>query len=118
MKLFNFVLLNMLLLGGLSLSTCNKANAAERPEAKKIKAICTEIKEKVPYPDELLNLKLNEKVIVEFKVKEDKTIEVIAVETLNNFLKLYVKKQLENIQLNNLEGVEGKTLQLMLLFTN
>ena len=118
MKLFNIAILNILLLGGLSLSTCNKTMASERPEAKKVKAITTEIRSKVAFPEELKDQTVNEKVTVEFKIKEDKTIEVISVDAMNDFLKSYVKKQVETISLSNYEGFEGKTLQLSILFTN
>lgn len=118
MKLLNITVLNIMLLGGLILTTCNKTTATERPEAKKMKAISTEIRGKVAFPEELIDQNVNEKVTVEFKIKEDKTIEVISVETLNEYLKTYVKKQIEAISLSNYEGFEGKVLQLSLLFMN
>ncbi len=118
MKLFNITVLNILLLGGLTLSTCNKAAATGRPQEKKLKAICTEIRDKVAFPDELLEQTVNEKVLVEFKIREDKTIEVISLESANEFFKTYVKKQIAAIRLHNYEGFEGKVLMLAIVFTN
>ncbi len=43
MKLFNSMLLNILLLGGLSLSTCNTGKSTKFPKAKIIKAITKDI---------------------------------------------------------------------------
>ncbi len=118
MKLLNIFILNILLLGGLSLSTCNQAKAGELPQNLKVKAISTEIREKISFPDELLGKQVSEKVTVEFKIKTDKTIEVIGVETTNDFLKGYVKKEVERLSLSNTGGFEGKVMQISLLFEN
>lgn len=118
MKLINTFLLNILLIGGLTVSTCNNAKAGELPQNQKIKAISTEIRNKVAFPDELIGKEISEKVTVEFKIKEDKTIEVSSVTTVNEFLKSYVKKQVESLNLTNTEGFEGKVLQISLLFEN
>ncbi|MCF8253915.1 MAG: hypothetical protein K9H61_07155 [Bacteroidia bacterium] len=118
MRLFNVILVNILLIGGLTVSTCNKAKAGELPQNQKAKAISTEIREKVNFPDELLDTEINEKVTVEFKVKTDKTIEVVSVNSANEFLKTYVKKQIESLNLISAEGFEGKVLEISLLFSN
>jgi hypothetical protein len=118
MRLFNVLLVNILLIGGLTVSTCNKAKAGELPQNQKAKAISTEIREKVTFPDELVGSEINEKVTVEFKVKADKTIEVVTINSANDFLKTYVKKQIESLNLLNAEGFEGKVLEISLLFSN
>lgn len=118
MKLFNILLMNILLLGGLSLSTCNQAKAGEVPQNQKVKALQTEIKAKVSFPDELLNKDVYEKVTVDFKIKDNKSIEVIAIDCHSEFLKAYVKRQLESMEINNGEGLEGTTFQIGLLFEN
>jgi hypothetical protein len=61
---------------------------------------------------------VNEKVTVEFKIKEDKTIEVVTIETQNEFLKTYLREQITAISLENYSGFEGKTLQINLYFAN
>ncbi len=118
MKLLSTFLFNLLLLGGLTLSTCNKAKASELPEAKKMKAINTEIKGKIAFPEELLEQSIQEKVTVEFKIRDDKSIEVVSVQSDNSFLKSNVKKQMEKMQLQNTEGFIGKTLEISILFAN
>jgi hypothetical protein len=118
MKLLNIFILNFLLLGGLTLTTCNQAKAGELPQNQKVKAISTEIREKITFPDELVGKEIAEKVTVEFKINTDKTIEVIGVEATNEFLKGYVKKEIEKLSLTNTEGFEGKVLQISLLFEN
>jgi hypothetical protein len=118
MKTLQTLIFSMMLLGGLSLSTCSKANAASSPESAKIKAISTEIRGKVNFPVELSDKTVNEKVVVEFKIKSDKTLEVVSIETQNDFLKTYVKEQISGINLENYSGFEGKTLQISLYFAN
>jgi len=67
MKLLNIFIVNFLLLGGLTLTTCNQAKAGELPQNQKVKAISTEIREKITFPDELVGKEIAEKVTVEFK---------------------------------------------------
>ena len=80
--------------------------------------LCTEIRSKIVFPTELVDKTVNEKVTVEFKIKEDKTIEVVTIETQNEFLKTYVREQITAISLENYSGFEGKTLQINLYFAN
>lgn len=118
MKTIQSIVLSVMLLGGLSFSTCSKANAAENPEHVKVKAISTEIREKVNFPAELADQGLNEKVVVEFQVSSEKKVKVLSVETKNEYLKTYVKKQMECMELENFQGFEGKTMQISLFFAN
>jgi hypothetical protein len=46
------------------------------------------------------------------------TIEVVTIETQNEFLKTYVREQITAISLENYSGFEGKTLQINLYFAN
>jgi hypothetical protein len=118
MKTLQSLVLGIMLLGGLSFSTCSKANAKNSPESAKVKAISTEIRSKVAFPAELVDKTVNEKVTVEFKIKEDKSIEIVSIETQNEFLKTYVKEQITAMTLENYSGFEGKTLQINLYFAN
>ena len=76
MKTLQSLVLGIMLLGGLSFSTCSKANAKNSPESAKVKAISTEIRSKVAFPAELVDKTVNEKVTVEFKIKEDSEVDV------------------------------------------
>jgi hypothetical protein len=118
MKLFNALLINLLLLGGLSLTTCQTAKAADAPNANKVKAISHEIRQKVTFPDELVQENIKEQVKVEFKIKADKSIEVISIETSNEFLKAYVKRQIESLELIGYEEFQDRILQINLWFEN
>ena len=117
MKTLKLALFTLIVFAGLIVNS-KSSKAAERPEAKKIKAMSMEIRNKVEFPKELLDQDINEKVTVEFKIKEDKSIKVISVSTFNEFLKAYVKKQIESISLSSSEGFEGKVLLIIMLFTN
>ncbi|MDZ4667198.1 MAG: hypothetical protein SGJ00_04870 [bacterium] len=118
MKTINLFILNILLIGGLTFSTCNKARAMETPQMLKIKAISTEIKHKISFPEALIGKEIHEKVVIEFKLKEDKSIELVNIETNNEVLKLHISKELEQIRLKNTEGFEGKILQVSVYFEN
>lgn len=118
MKTLQSLVLGLMLLGGLSFSTCTKANAKGSPESAKVKAISTEIRSKVAFPVELADKNVNEKVTVEFKITAEKTVEVVSIETQNEFLKTYVKEQITGMSLENYSGFEGKTLQINLYFAN
>jgi hypothetical protein len=118
MKLLNILTLNVFLLGGLTISTCNQAKAGEIPQNQKAKEISAEIKTKITFPDELVGKNLNEKVLVEFKIKEDKSLELVSIITQNSILKSHVKKQIENMNITNSDEFVGKTMQISLLFEN
>ncbi|GAB1448300.1 MAG: hypothetical protein LCH37_07340 [Bacteroidetes bacterium] len=118
MKTIQSIVLSVMLLGGLSFSTCSKAHASGNPEYVKVKAISTEIREKINFPVELADQGLNEKVVVEFQVSAEKKVKVVSVETKNEFLKTYVKNQMETMELENYQGFEGKTMQISLFFAN
>ncbi len=118
MKLLNVMLLNLFLLGGLSLSTCQTAKAGELPAEKQAKAMSIEIRQKIVFPDQLVNQNIKEDVKVEFTLNANKTVSVKSVETKNEFLKTYVKQQMESLYLGQYEGFEGKNLEITLRFEN
>jgi hypothetical protein len=118
MKLLNALILNILLLGGLSLGTCNTVKAGDLPQAQKVKAISQEIRQRIVFPDELSQENIKELVKIEFKIKADKTIEITHIESNNEFLKAYVKRQFETLDLTGYEEFIDKNLQISLWFEN
>ena len=118
MKLVNAFMLNMLLLGGLNFSTCKQAKADEHPQLETQKIISTEIKKKLSFPDELLGQSINERVIIEFKLSQDKKIEIIGIEAKNPILKSHITKQLGLVEVADAEGLKGRVLQISVLFVN
>lgn len=118
MKAFNILVINILLLGGLSLSTCNAARANNVPSSKKVSAISEEIKRNISFPDELLNLNIQESVKVEFLIKDDNSIQIISVSSKNNFLKSYVERKLLSMDLSKYNEFKNNILEITLLFDN
>lgn len=118
MKLVNAFVLNMLLLGGLNFSTCKQAKADEHPQLETKKIISTEIKKKLSFPDELLGQSINEKVVIEFKLSQDKKIEIIGIEAKNPILKSHITKQLDLVEVSDAEGLKGRVMQISVLFVN
>lgn len=118
MRLLNTFILSILLLGGLSFSTCNQAKADELPQSVSQKMITDEIKRKLSFPEELIGKTVNERVVIEFKINKSKKLDIIGIETLNPTLKAHITKQLELVEVPESENFAGRVLQISVLFYN
>lgn len=112
------LLLNILLLGGLTFTTCNSANAKEIPSAKKVLALTKEIQLAIVKQKKPESLQKDEKIYLEIVVENDEKIKVVNSASVNASLKTSIEEIINTSKFNTSKGLEGNTLILKLLLKN